>query len=87
MIAAEVGSFLLYAISMAFLPQYFGERRFRQEAAVLLIRRVTDLNFVLSYRFIYKVTIIVAISAFPLVMVRYLKDRLSSASYSKVTAF
>lgn len=60
MVAAEIGSFVLYAVSMAFLPQYFG-----MLASLPLSLRIrvsdprADLNFVLSWRFFWKVAIIV----------------------------
>ncbi|KAK0568602.1 putative aminophospholipid-translocase [Tilletia horrida] len=43
-----------------------------------------DLNFVLTTRFIWKTVVIVAVSSFPLYIIREVKARLSPPSYSKL---
>lgn len=61
MVAAEIGSLLLYAASMAFLPQYFGQLfSISYRAAHIANTNIhSDLSFVLSVRFLWKVAIIV----------------------------
>ncbi|KAE8258379.1 hypothetical protein A4X13_0g1710 [Tilletia indica] len=43
-----------------------------------------DLNFVLTTRFVWKTVVIVAVSSFPLYIIREVKARLSPPSYSKL---
>lgn len=44
----------------------------------------TDLAFVLSSTFVYKVTVIVAVSSFPLYVIKAAHQRLNPAAYKKV---
>ncbi|KIP06661.1 hypothetical protein PHLGIDRAFT_106736 [Phlebiopsis gigantea 11061_1 CR5-6] len=67
MIVSEVVTFLLYAVSLAFLPEYFA-----------------DVSFVLSIRFAWKVAVIVAISAFPLYIIKLIRSRVAPAASSKL---
>lgn len=46
-----------------------------------------DLAFVLTPRFVYKVAIIVALSAAPLYFIKLLKSKLSPAQYAKLRDF
>ncbi|KAI1787404.1 aminophospholipid-transporting P-type ATPase [Ganoderma leucocontextum] len=66
MVASEVATLLIYAVSMAFLPEYF------------------DLTFVLSSRFAWKVAVIVAVSAFPLYIIKFIRSRVAPAASSKL---
>ncbi|KAI0744486.1 aminophospholipid-transporting P-type ATPase [Earliella scabrosa] len=66
MVVSEIATLLIYAISMAFLPEYF------------------DLSFVLSSRFAWKVAVIVAISAFPLYIIKFIRSRVAPAASSKL---
>ncbi|KAL4246411.1 Phospholipid-transporting ATPase [Abortiporus biennis] len=66
MVISEVVTLFFYAISMAFLQEYF------------------DLAFVLSGRFAWKVAVIVAISAFPLYIIKLIRSRIAPAASSKL---
>ena len=43
-----------------------------------------DLTFVLSSRFAWKVAVIVAISAFPLYIIKFIRSRVAPAASSKL---
>ena len=45
---------------------------------------VVDLTFVLSSRFAWKVAVIVAISAFPLYIIKFIRSRVAPAASSKL---
>ncbi|KAI0651082.1 aminophospholipid-transporting P-type ATPase [Trametes meyenii] len=66
MVLSEIVTLFIYAVSMAFLPEYF------------------DLSFVLSTRFVWKVAVIVAISAFPLYIIKLIRSRIAPAASSKL---
>ncbi|KAI0758873.1 aminophospholipid-transporting P-type ATPase [Fomes fomentarius] len=66
MVVSEILTLLIYAVSMAFLPEFF------------------DLSFVLSSRFAWKVAVIVAISAFPLYIIKFIRSRVAPAASSKL---
>ena len=86
MVVSEIATLLIYAISMAFLPEYFGtSRAYRHGALNLkLTLVVVDLTFVLSSRFAWKVAVIVAISAFPLYIIKFIRSRVAPAASSKL---
>ena len=44
----------------------------------------TDLDFVLSLAFVYKVAVIVAVSSFPLYVIKAIQKRFKPAAYAKV---
>ncbi|KAH7333667.1 hypothetical protein B0J17DRAFT_133508 [Rhizoctonia solani] len=67
MVIAEIVTLIFYAISMAFLPEYF------------------DLSFVLSWRFAWKVALIVCVSSVPLWLIKTVRSRVRPATYSKLT--
>ncbi|CAE6437407.1 unnamed protein product [Rhizoctonia solani] len=67
MVIAEIVTLVFYAISIAFLPEYF------------------DLSFVLSWRFAWKVTLIVCVSSVPLWLIKTVRSRVRPATYSKLT--
>ncbi|KAG0142373.1 hypothetical protein CROQUDRAFT_662613 [Cronartium quercuum f. sp. fusiforme G11] len=66
MIVAEITTFLLYLISMAFLPEYF------------------DLTFVLTVSFLWRVSLITAVSSLPLYIAKALRSYFAPASYAKL---
>ncbi|KAI0742965.1 protein transporter [Daedaleopsis nitida] len=66
MVVSEIATLAIYAVSMAFLPEYF------------------DLSFVLSSRFAWKVAVIVAISTFPLYIIKFIRSRVAPAASSKL---
>lgn len=45
---------------------------------------ITDLSFVMSVRFAWKVAVIVAISALPLWIIKVIKSRVAPAASSKL---
>lgn len=45
---------------------------------------VPDLTFVLSSRFAWKVAVMVAISAFPLYVIKFIRNRVAPAASSKL---
>jgi len=44
----------------------------------------TDLSFVISVRFVWKVAVIVAVSAFPLYVIKFVRGKISPAASSKL---
>lgn len=66
MIAAELGSLALYALSVPLLPQYF------------------DLGFVLSPAFVVKVALILAVSAAPVFVIKFLRSRIAPDTFAKL---
>ncbi|TFK83591.1 aminophospholipid-transporting P-type ATPase [Polyporus arcularius HHB13444] len=66
MVLSEIITLFIYAISIAFLQEYF------------------DLSFVLSSRFAWKVAVIVAISTFPLYIIKFIRSRVAPAASSKL---
>ncbi|EJT48956.1 phospholipid-transporting ATPase [Trichosporon asahii var. asahii CBS 2479] len=78
MVLSELGTAVVYFGSMAVLPEYFGKRSCR-------VKLTTDLRFVLSAAFAYKVAIIVAISSFPLYVIKAIHQRFNPAAYAKVS--
>lgn len=81
MIISEVVTLFLYAISMVFLPQYFGMSPFFILAKLI---SALDLTFVLSVRFAWKVAVLVAVSSVPLYVIKLVRSRVSPAVYSKL---
>ncbi|KAH9851263.1 protein transporter [Lenzites betulinus] len=68
MVLSEIATLFIYAISMAFLPEFFD----------------ADLTFVISTRFVWKVAVIVAISASPLYIIKLIRSRVAPAASSKL---
>ncbi|KAF9446849.1 phospholipid-translocating P-type ATPase [Macrolepiota fuliginosa MF-IS2] len=66
MVISEVVTLFLYAISIAFLPEYF------------------DLSFVVTIPFVWKVAVIVAISAMPLWIIKLIRSRVNPSASSKL---
>jgi phospholipid-translocating ATPase len=83
MIVAEVATLLLYIVSMAFLPEYFGAS-WRSCVGGAKLTYGADLTFVLSARFAWKVAVMVAVSALPLWIFKIIKSRVAPAAYSKL---
>lgn len=85
MVISEVVTFFLYALSLAFLPEYFGTW-LPDGCAVGGTNGflLTDLTFVISTRFAWKVAVIVAISAFPLYIIKLIRSRVAPAASSKL---
>ena len=50
----------------------------------LNVRLSADLSFVISVRFAWKVAVIVAVSAFPLYVIKFIKSKISPAASSKL---
>ncbi|BGP35322.1 Putative aminophospholipid-translocase [Rhodotorula toruloides] len=75
MVVSEVLTLALYVVSILFLPEYFGAFFF------------SHLSFVSSPTFLSKVALIVAISVFPLFVIKYLKSKLAPTAYAKLRDF
>ena len=80
---SEIVTFFLYAVSMVFLPEYFGAL-LHTWAPSHSLTLLTDLTFVLSLRFAWKVAVMVAISATPLYIIKAIHSRVAPAAYSKL---
>ena len=86
MVIAEIVTLILYAISIVFLPEYFGTWFYSSLEwwPLLNTRLFEDLSFVMSVRFAWKVAVIVAVSAFPLYVFKFIKGKISPAASSKL---
>ena len=86
MVISEVVTLFLYVISIAFLPEYFGARSLVHSpidhAHPMIF--VSDLEFVVSTRFAWKVAVIVAISTLPLYVIKLIRSRIAPAASSKL---
>lgn len=83
MVVSEVVTLFFYIISIAFLPAYFGTLSGHAISQLLNIR-MTDLSFVVTLGFAWKVVVIVAISALPLYIVKLIHSRVAPAASSKL---
>jgi phospholipid-translocating ATPase len=83
MAASEVVTLSFYIISMAFLPEYFGEFHVLVRLAGLTMACV-DLSFVVTIPFGWKVAVIVAVSALPLYIIKLIRSRVAPAASSKL---
>jgi phospholipid-translocating ATPase len=81
MVLSLLGTAIVYFGSMSLLPAYFGGFSSHQDPDERLI---VDLSFVLTSRFAYKVAIIVAVSSFPLYIIKAFHHRFKPAAYAKV---
>ena len=85
MAVSIIVTLLIYAVSMAFLPEFFGEPPTCPFLKLNADRpQPSDLSFVLSSRFAWKVAVIVAISAFPLYIIKFIRSRVAPAASSKL---
>ncbi|KAK4053617.1 putative aminophospholipid-translocase [Microbotryomycetes sp. JL221] len=87
MMLAEVISISLYGLSILFLPEYFVLKGIKLTCGGSTITLIQDLSFVLSIPFVWKVSVIVAISAAPLWIIKILKNRLAPTQYAKLRDF
>lgn len=83
MVISEIVTLLFYVISIAFLPEYFGMSYLSTSTCTLIIL-LLDLAFVVSVRFVWKVAVIVAVSALPLYIVKMIRRRVAPAASSKL---
>lgn len=84
MVLAEIVTLFLYAVSIMFLPEYFGEFYSCWALTPPLMISPLDLSFVLSVRFAWKVAVMVAVSAMPLWLIKVIRSRVAPASSSKL---
>ena len=84
MIISEVVTLFVYVASIAFLQEYFGKRNHMAILCEVLILLAIDLSFVITTRFAWKVAVIVAISAFPLYIIKLIRSRIAPAASSKL---
>jgi phospholipid-translocating ATPase len=82
MVVSEIVTLAIYIISIAFLPEYFGESF--HHCAHPPIHCVPDLTFVVTLGFAWKVAVIVAVSALPLYIIKAVYRRISPAASSKL---
>lgn len=83
MIISEIVTLLFYVISIAFLPAYFGTSYLKKWDHVLTLL-LSDLTFVVSVRFVWKVAVIVAVSALPLYIIKMIRRKVAPAASSKL---
>ena len=87
MIISEVVTLGIYALSMVFLPEYFGAlvsfTLFHTTHAAHTFLS-PDLSFVFSVRFGWKVAVIVGISALPLWIIKMIKSRIAPEATTKL---
>uniref|UniRef100_A0A8C3VH25 Phospholipid-transporting ATPase n=1 Tax=Catharus ustulatus TaxID=91951 RepID=A0A8C3VH25_CATUS len=76
MIVAELLSLSCYIASLVFLHEFIGECSFLH----------TDVYFIATLSFLWKVTVITLVSCLPLYVLKYLRRRFSPPSYSKLTS-
>ena len=84
MVVSIIVTLLIYAVSMAFLPEFFGTSFDTRTSSPQVLSISADLSFVLSSRFAWKVAVIVAISAFPLYIIKFIRSRVAPAASSKL---
>jgi phospholipid-translocating ATPase len=95
MIISEVVTLGIYALSMVFLPEYFGAFGPTSATApapptlytpshLLFFFCHPDLSFVVSVRFGWKVAVIVAVSALPLWIIKLIKSRVAPEATTKL---
>jgi phospholipid-translocating ATPase len=92
MIISEVVTLGIYAFSMIFLPEYFGSSWSPHPPYPLpelkthlpFFETLTDLSFVISVRFGWKVAVMVAVSALPLWIIKIIKSRIAPEATTKL---
>lgn len=86
MVISEVVTLFFYVISIAFLPEYFGERftLYDDPPVIDLGILSTDLSFVVSLGFAWKTAVIVAISTIPLYIIKLIRRKVAPAASSKL---
>ncbi|KAH6912103.1 protein transporter [Coprinopsis sp. MPI-PUGE-AT-0042] len=72
MVVSEVATLFFYVLSMAFLPEYFGQLS------------LSNLSFVITLAFAWKTAVIVAISTIPLYIIKLIRRKLAPAASSKL---
>jgi len=78
MVALEITTWHIYMFVSEIVTLFF------YCISIAFLPEFFDLNFVLTTRFIWKTVVIVAVSSFPLYIIREVKARLSPPSYSKL---
>jgi len=86
MVISEVVTLFFYVVSIAFLPEYFGESSLTSSVLGLSLTIVyaPDLNFVVSLGFAWKTAVIVAISTIPLYIIKLIRRKVAPAASSKL---
>lgn len=82
MVIAEIVTLIIYILSMVLLPEYFGMWIHLVEST---LTPISDLSFVFSFRFVWKVAAIVAVSSLPLYVYKAFKSRFAPANYAKLS--
>jgi len=85
MVVSEIVTLLFYIISIAFLPEYFGAfsgNRLTNKPPSSSV--LTDLSFVVTVKFLWKLAVIVAVSALPLYIGKMIRRKVAPAASSKL---
>lgn len=85
MVLAEIFSLLLYLISLAVLHEYFGKLNFYVCKNFSFKFHISDWEFIWSYDFLWKVSVITLVSCLPLYVIKFLRKKFSPPSYSKLS--
>jgi phospholipid-translocating ATPase len=83
MVISEIATLLFYVISIAFLPEYFGIV-FVCGSEIPSLTAPADLSFVVTVRFLWKLAVIVAVSALPLYIGKMIRRKVAPAASSKL---
>jgi phospholipid-translocating ATPase len=78
MVALEITTWHVYMILSEIVTLFF------YFVSIVFLPEFFDLGFVLSYRFLWKTAVIVAVSSLPLYVWREVRNRLAPPSYSKL---
>lgn len=91
MILSELLTFLVYLVSMVVLKTYFGKDlfaftlvQFNLTNALLLLFK-TDITFIASWGFIWRVVLVTMVSCLPIYLFRFIKRKLDPPSYTKLS--
>jgi phospholipid-translocating ATPase len=84
MVTSEIVTLLFYVISIAFLPEYFGALSAHVLSVSPHSQTSIDLSFVMTVRFMWKLAVIVAVSALPLYIGKMIRRKVAPAASSKL---
>ena len=86
--AAILASFGIYALSLYVLQDYFGN----EDRSILIMTIINnfllffvDASFILSWQFTWKTLLITAVSCVPLYFLKFLRKKLMTPTYQKLS--
>jgi len=79
MVALEITTWHLYMVISEIVTLIF------YVISIAFLPEYFDLSFVLSWRFVWKVALIVCVSSVPLWLIKTVRSRVRPATYSKLT--